>query len=148
QVIYIGAFPAVTVVDATINNVNANDPGSLTHTFQYVQDVSSGPPTWSDFAFNSYVPDAGASGTGPAIPATFDPSLHKFSWTTIGSPRGVYTWRVTATVPELPGYSTVYSDVGFLHVHITQVPEPASLLLVGLATAGLTGFRWRRRLWP
>jgi hypothetical protein len=141
-------FPPVQVVDATIDNVNANNPGSLTHTFQYVQDVSSGPLTWSDFAFDSYTPDTGASDTAPAIPATFDPSTGKFSWTTVGSPRGVYTWRVTATIPALPGYSDVSSDVGFLHVHITQVPEPAALTHVGLAIACVGVLLGRRRANP
>jgi hypothetical protein len=137
-------FPPVQIIDATIDNVNASNPGSLTHTFQYVLD-GFGPVTWSNFAFDSYVPDAGATGTGPVTPATFDPSLHKFSWTTIDSPRGVYTWRVTASVPASPGSSDLYSDVGFLKVHITQVPEPATLVLVGLAILGVSTLPGRRR---
>jgi PEP-CTERM motif len=145
QIHNLSGFPPVEIVDAAINNVNADSPGSLTHTFQYLLDVSSGPVTWSNFAFDSYVPDVGAAGTGPAIPATFDPSLRKFSWTTIGSPLGVYTWRVTATVPAMPGYSGEYSDVGFLQVHITQVPEPATLSLFGLAIAGIVAAVRHRR---
>ena len=139
----LGGFPPVEIVDATINNVNASSPGALAHTFQYLLDVS-GPVTWSNFAFDSYVPDVGAVGTGPAVPATFDPALHKFSWTTTGSPVGVYTWRVTATVPPVPGWSGEYSDVGFLRVHITEVPEPATAMLLGYG-ASLLAFSTIRR---
>ncbi len=119
------------VSDATIDNVNANSPGTLTHTFAYSATLPNPgiPLTWSNFQFNSFVPDPGSSGTGPAIPATFDPALHKFSWSTLNSPRGVYTWQVTAS-------GQGYSDTGILHVHITQVPEPATLSFAGLAILG------------
>jgi hypothetical protein len=131
-------FPPIEVIDASYNNVNANNPGLLTHTFQYFRDVL-GSVTWSNFTFGSYVPDAGATGTGPAIPPTFDTNLGKFSWTTIGSPRGVYTWRATASVGG-------YSDVGTLQIHITQVPEPATLSLFALAIIAGVGRIHRRKI--
>jgi hypothetical protein len=118
----------LVLADAAIDNVNANSPGSLTHTFDYSTSLPNpdAPPTWSNFQFVSYVPDAGASGSGPVLPATFDPSQHRFDWTTLNSPRGVYTWEVSASKQG-------YSDTAYLHVHITAVPEPATIVLLAFA---------------
>jgi hypothetical protein len=130
-------FFGLMVYDDLINNVNASSPGSLAYSFLAFE--TSGPVTWSDFAFVSYSPDAGAVGTGPAIPATYDPSGNKFNWTTIGSPIGTYIWKVRAT-------SGVSTDVGFLRVHITQVPEPATLSLFALAIIAGVGRIHRRKI--
>jgi hypothetical protein len=121
-----------TVQNAVINNVAADNPGSVTHTFSA---YGSSTITWSDFQFESYTPAFGGSGTGPASPATFDPSTRQFVWNSVGSPIGIYKWTVTAA-------NFLGSDQGTLTVNVT-VPEPATALLVGLAAIGLGGYRRR-----
>jgi hypothetical protein len=121
-----------TIVDAEINNVNANVPGTLMHTFALQSPAPIG-VVWSDFQFDSYVPAPGASDTAPAIPATFDPTTHTVDWNTVGSPLGTYKWLVTASNPY--GF-----DQGSLTVHITAVPEPATSTLICLAVVGGLGF--------
>jgi hypothetical protein len=124
------------VFDGYINRVNASNPGAVTHTFAY---RGFAPPTWSDFAFESYEPPAGASGSGPAIPAMFDPATRTFDWSTVGSSPGLYTWSVKATP------SVGQPDVAYMRVRITAVPEPATLLLV-MAIVANFGFGRRRCL--
>jgi hypothetical protein len=80
------------------------------------------------------------TGSGPVLPATFDPDTQLFSWDTTGSPRGDYEWRVTAT-------NQFGSDQGSLFVHMTllpDVPEPGTLLLLGIAMMGFLGAARRR----
>jgi hypothetical protein len=120
---------APTVVDAELSNVIANDPGMITHTFST---AGSPPVIWDDFTFDSYVPTPGGSGTGPAIPPTFDTGAAKFSWNTVGSPAGTYRWHVMASNP-------FGADQGNLTIHIAAVPEPATLSLVSLALLGSLG---------
>jgi hypothetical protein len=116
-----------TVMDDVINNVMANDPNNnpLLYTFSAI-DPDMDPLTWSGFSFASYTPAYGGNGPGPAIAATFDPNTQQFSWNTTGSPRGIYQWVVSASDGQA-------SDEGTLTIHVTEVPEPASvfMLLVG-----------------
>jgi hypothetical protein len=116
-----------------LNNVNASDPGSVSYTFTAINQ----PDSWSNFHFDSYLPDPGASGSGPVNAATFDPNTQLFSWNTVGSPLGTYKWLVSAT--NFWGTGT-----GSVTVHITAVPEPAILSLIGLAVlGGISLFRHR-----
>lgn len=128
-------FPPI-VQDVFVDNVNASNPGLVSRTLNDLN-FSFPPATWSNFAFDSYVPAVGASGTGPATPATFNTSSHLFSWNTVGSPLGTYKWFVTAS-------NSYGSDQGSITVRITAVPEPASLLLVSLATFAGCLFSSRR----
>jgi hypothetical protein len=124
----LGCFPLV--LDAVINNVNANVPGSVTHTFSA---YGSSTITWSDFQFESYTPAFGGSGTGATNPAAFDPSTRQFTWNSVGSPIGIYKWNVTAT-------NFLGSDQGTLTVNVT-IPEPATALLAGLLAIALGCYR-------
>ena len=111
------------VTDETIDNVNANIPGSIHHQIQ-VSALNSLIMIGS-FQFDSYAPAPGVSGTGPAIPAALDntdASTYFFNWNTIGSPLGTYKWTFTA-------YAGGFSDDGSLTVRITAVPEPGTLVL-------------------
>jgi hypothetical protein len=128
---------APTVADAVINNVNASDPGMVMHTFT-ANDPDMDPLTWSNFQFGTYTAAyGGGAPNGPQPPgsvgATFNPSDQKFSWNTVGSPRGIYTWKVTASDGQGG------SDEGMLTVHVTEVPEPASAALLTLAMCVAAG---------
>ena len=123
---------APTVQDVDVNNVVANDPGLLTLTMSLVPPPPLITLTWSNLIFDSYVPAGGASGTGPATPATL--SGNQFSWNTVGSPLGTYKWLVTAS--NALGFSR-----GSITVHITAVPEPATLSLLGFALAAICSGR-------
>jgi hypothetical protein len=92
--------------------------------------------TWSGFTFDSYTPAYGGGGPGPAHSATFNPSTREFSWNSHASPRGIYKWLVTATDGD-------GLDEGSLTVHVVEVPEPATLTLVGWAMLALASSRRR-----
>ena len=118
------------VLDHEINNVDANNPGLLMHTFQAIGNPAI---TWSGFTFDSYV----GPGTGPSNAATFDPATAKFTWNTVGSPLGTYKWLITAS-------SAFGSDQGSLTVRITTVPEVTSLSLLCFGMFGGFGLIRRR----
>jgi hypothetical protein len=128
---------APTVADATIPNVHASVPGTVMHTFT-ANDPDLDPLTWGGFQFGTYTAAyGGAAPNGPQPSgsnlATFNPGDQKFNWNTVGSPRGIYTWKVTASDGQGG------SDEGTLTVHVTQVPEPATLALCGLVLLGMIG---------
>lgn len=61
-----------------------------------------------------------------------------FSWDTSGAKRGTYAWAITGTGA---GGAT---DAGLISVEVTQVPEPATFALVGMALVGFVGAARRR----
>jgi hypothetical protein len=85
----------------------------------------------------TYVPDFGALPGAPGLgTATYgiDPNTGAFTFNTNGATRGVYTFAGTAS-------NTIGSDPFSITVGVTQVPEPATFALVGLALVGFAGFR-------
>jgi hypothetical protein len=132
---------APTVDNAEYNNVNASVSGLLEHQFT-ATDPEGGPITWSNLEFVGYTPDYGGAGPGPVN----SPSLlgsGEFSWNSVGSPRGIYEWRVTATDSTVRTDTPVVglSSTGTIKVHVTAVPEPASVALCGLAVLAMVGIR-------
>jgi hypothetical protein len=123
------------VQNHTVLNVNASIPGLVEHTFVGT-DADMDTLTWGSFTFGTYTPDYGGGPGGPVQPggsqlATFNPSTREFDWNTVGSPRGIYTWNVTASD------GNGGSDVGTITVHVTAVPEPTTLGLLVVAMLGL-----------
>jgi hypothetical protein len=116
-----------TVNDAVMNGVTAGD--LVQHTFT-ANEPDGDTVTWSGFTFDSYTAAYGGGGPGPAVAASFNPSTQEFSWNSLGSPRGIYQWRVTASDDD-------GSDEGSLTVHVIEVPEPSSMTLPALAVFGL-----------
>jgi hypothetical protein len=74
--------------------------------------------------------------TLPNLP-TID-NAGNFSWNTTGALRGTYEWAITGTGA---GGAT---DGGTVSVTVTQVPEPATLALVGLVAVGCVSIARRR----
>jgi hypothetical protein len=126
----LACFDCVYIADASIENVNASNPGSVSHTFGLYSLTFSPPITWYGFDFVSYQPAPGASGTGPAAPATFDPSTRVFNWNTIGSQPGLYKWQVEAQD------NFGYFDIGYITVNVSAVPEPVSLISLAILLIG------------
>ena len=124
-----------TVVDHAVNNVVAGD--FVTHTFT-ANEPDGDTVTWNGFAFDSYTPAYGGQGTGPAAAANFIAGSQDFSWNSLGSPRGIYKWLVTANDKD-------GSDAGCITIHVTSVPEPVTASLLGLAALGLLRYRRRAR---
>jgi hypothetical protein len=116
---------------ATIDNVDPDHPGFVYYTWPVP--INGG--TFHNLQFDSYVPAAGATGSGPVTPPTLDTAQRKFHWDTVGSPLGSYKWLVTAT-------NSSGSSSGTITVNVT-VPEPATLTLIGLAFSCVI-FRCRR----
>jgi hypothetical protein len=108
-----------------------------------LQPIDSAPGTppiaWSAVLGN-YAPGHGAPGDAPGLgSASFaiNPTSGAFQFNTLGATRGVYTFNGTATGP---GGTDTFS----LSVDVTQVPEPATLGLIGLSLVGLVGYRRKK----
>lgn len=106
-----GSFPTTV-----INVPDPNVPG-------FVERTVNGFGSLSNFRFHSYQPAPGSSGAGPATAATYDFSTRKFHWDTVGSPFGIYEWRITA--------STIYGSTDGAFIVRLVVPEPTTVGLLG-----------------
>lgn len=128
-------------------NIDANNPGFIERTITGTVILPSGfsslgPGSWTDFGFDGFVPPGGSGSPFTAQPATFDPATSKFHWNTVGAPLGSYQWHVRATVQG-------YTGLGLIAAQITAVPEPMTLMLVGLAVITSLGpFRQHRYQFP
>jgi hypothetical protein len=88
----------------------------------------TGPYTWGNLMLT-----AGAPTTTPTLAANGD-----FGWFTGNSPRpGTYSWNATVTD------AAQATATGTLTIELL-VPEPATMMLAGLAMVGLVGFARRR----
>ena len=90
---------------------------------------------WSDLQFAGL---PGFGGTGVPNLAPMLGADGAFSWNTLGSARGVYT--ATATVTDTGGLT----GTAVLTINVTQVPEPTTFGLAGLALVGIVGLIRRR----
>ncbi len=90
--------------------------------------ATNNPDSWSGLLNPTFTPSFGGSNTGNA--PQWDPNTQSFSWDTTGWSRGLYTWNVEATNAGGTGS-------GLISIEVSQVPEPASFVLFGLALAGL-----------
>jgi hypothetical protein len=126
---------APVVTDSVINALIGD---TVNFTFNATDDGNPNPPgglTWSFIGF---------LGDGAAAP-TFDPVTHQFVWDSTGSAVGTYVAQVQVSDGSL-------TDIGLLTINLGndpggpggQVPEPATLSLLGLGLVGLR-FAGRRK---
>jgi hypothetical protein len=142
--VYLEFIPAVPpnvapVVNPVAPELNpATMQGDIINAVFTATDVTALPVTFSNAVLSSFVPLV-TGATNPAFNGTID-SAGNFTWDTTGFARGVYTINATATdsgTPPLAGTG------GSFVVTIEQVPEPTTIVMVGLAIAGLFGVRRR-----
>jgi hypothetical protein len=133
-----------TIVDyVEPNPIHASIPGSYSHQMTVIDPDAGDPPgshTWSGLALQSYTPAFGGANP-PNTPPPNAASLSGsglFSWNTVGAARGTYVWTMAASDGDASDPS------GTITLNVTQVPEPATFALVGLAMVGLVGV-FRRR---
>jgi hypothetical protein len=126
------------VVNPEAPEVGITTAGDIITTVFTATDVTALPVTFSNAVLASFVPLI-PSATNPAFNGTVD-SAGNFTWDTTGFARGVYTINVTATDSGTPPLS---GTGGAFVVTIEQVPEPTTIVMVGLAVAGLFGVRRR-----
>jgi hypothetical protein len=126
-----------TVADLLHNTTTLGEVVNLTPT-----DTAPGTPpvTFSALTGPTYTPGFGAPNNAPGLgTATFswNPATQAFQFNTLGATRGTYVWTGTAS-------NTAGSDPFSLTVNVTQVPEPATFAMVGLALVGFVGVARRR----
>jgi hypothetical protein len=133
-----GTFPGLTLppvvnpLDFTSIFLNATVSGTVTAT----NNPTSWGPAGPSIPLASYTPNYGAvGGVGFVANAGWDPATQQFSWNTTGAKRGEYVWNVSATNAGGTGNGTVTVFI--------YGPEPASIVLAGLAMIGMIGFARR-----
>jgi hypothetical protein len=136
---------APTVTNAEYAGIDASVPGTLTHQFQATDiETPAGPFAWDQLVLQSYTPNYGGAGSGPAVMPTLSGS-GAFEWNTVGSPRGDYVFRVRASDNTNIDFTGAdLSSTGTITVRITSVPEPTSFAVCGLVLMGVV-VRLRRR---
>jgi len=124
-------------------------PSALLRDIHLVSNLSiAGTPAAGDTPFGNISETIRAQGAGDAVAQinnNVTPASSSLTATATFNPSGPYTTLFVTKDVELFSTPGAITTVSFIDQAFSQVPEPSSLVLLGLGGLGLIGYTWRHR---
>jgi len=123
-------------------------PTALLHDIRLLSNLSiAGTPAAGDTPFGNIVESIRAEGTGQVaqINNSITSSSSSLSAVSTFNPAGPYTTLFVTKDVELFSTPGANVTVSFIDQSFSQIPEPGSLMLLGLGSLGVMGYTWHYR---
>jgi len=139
--------PNTTATDFLIT-YTVTAPSALLRDVHLVSNLSiAGTPAAGDHPFGNIVETVRATGNNQVAQITNSATPTSSNLSSLGTfnPAGPFTTIFVTKDVQLFSTPGAISTVSFIDQAFSQVPEPGSLVLLGLGGLGLMGYTWRRR---